>query len=109
MSPSELEDFGVVYDPSAEEKDDDLKTDEDALNPKKRKKGRKGRRKKLQFQVEETKENQVLFNDVETQNEDLQRHKYQMTRNRQSDYHKQKQKYLLIRLWIVFYNILYNQ
>ena len=63
VSPTELTEFGVVYDPS-DRKEDDEKSAEDTKGHKKKR--RRGRRQKLEFKVEETNENQVLCKKVAT-------------------------------------------
>lgn len=73
VSSSELSDFGVVYDPTQSEKDDGAEDGKVARNPrnKKKKRRRGGRRQKLKFEVEETRDNQVLCDAVHTVNADL--------------------------------------
>lgn len=69
MSSSELTDFGVVYDPTKQE--DEQKAEDETKGSRRKKRRKGGRRQKLEFTVEETKDNQVVCNKVGTRKEDL--------------------------------------
>ena len=69
VSPTELADFGVVYNPSEGKEDEEMRAD-DAKGPKKKSR-RRCRRQKLKFKVKETNDNQVLCKNMATITYDL--------------------------------------